>query len=31
MTNQTDKLVKGGSFLIEDLSMRIVFTPEDFT
>jgi alkylation response protein AidB-like acyl-CoA dehydrogenase len=31
MTNQTDKLIKGGSFLIEDVSYEQVFTPEDFT
>ncbi|MGD6804680.1 acyl-CoA dehydrogenase family protein [Rossellomorea aquimaris] len=31
MTNQTDKLVKGGSFIIEDVSYENVFTPEDFS
>ncbi|MGM0845815.1 MAG: acyl-CoA dehydrogenase family protein [Bacillota bacterium] len=31
MTNQTDKLVKGGSFIIEDVSYENVFTPEDYT
>ncbi|MCM3600716.1 acyl-CoA dehydrogenase family protein [Robertmurraya korlensis] len=31
MTNQTDKLIKGGSFLIEDVSYDRVFTPEDYT
>jgi alkylation response protein AidB-like acyl-CoA dehydrogenase len=31
MTNQTDQLIKGGSFLIDDISKERVFTPEDFT
>lgn len=31
MTNQTDQLIKGGSFLIDDVSKDRVFTPEDFT
>jgi alkylation response protein AidB-like acyl-CoA dehydrogenase len=31
MTNQTDQLIKGGSFLIEDVSKERVFTPEDFS
>jgi alkylation response protein AidB-like acyl-CoA dehydrogenase len=31
MTNQTEKIIKGGSFLIEDISYDRVFTPEDFT
>jgi alkylation response protein AidB-like acyl-CoA dehydrogenase len=31
MANQTDKLIKGGSFLIEDVSYDRVFTPEDYT
>ncbi len=31
MSNQTDKLIKGGSFLIEDVSYDRVFTPEDYT
>lgn len=31
MSNQTENLVKGGSFLIEDVSYDHVFTPEDFT
>jgi alkylation response protein AidB-like acyl-CoA dehydrogenase len=30
MTNQTDQLIKGGSFLIEDVSKDRIFTPEDF-
>jgi alkylation response protein AidB-like acyl-CoA dehydrogenase len=30
MTNQTDQLIKGGSFLIEDVSKERIFTPEDF-
>ena len=31
MANQTDKLIKGGSFLIEDVSFEQVFTPEDYS
>ncbi|WP_226677007.1 acyl-CoA dehydrogenase family protein [Rossellomorea aquimaris] len=31
MANQTDKLIKGGSFLIEDVSFEHVFTPEDYS
>lgn len=31
MTNQTDQLIKGGSFLIDDVSKERVFTPEDFS
>ncbi|MFD2444526.1 acyl-CoA dehydrogenase family protein [Bacillus sp. CGMCC 1.16607] len=31
MTNQTDHLIKGGSFLIEDVTKEQVFTPEDYT
>lgn len=31
MANQTDKFVKGGSFLIEDVAPEQIFTPEDFT
>ncbi|WP_335870266.1 acyl-CoA dehydrogenase family protein [Bacillus sp. 2205SS5-2] len=31
MTNSTDKLVKGGSFLIEDVSYDQVFTPEEYS
>ncbi|CAG9609647.1 acyl-CoA dehydrogenase family protein [Pseudoneobacillus rhizosphaerae] len=31
MTNQTDQVIKGGSFLIEDVSKERVFTPEDFS
>ncbi|MBS4173967.1 acyl-CoA dehydrogenase family protein [Bacillus sp. FJAT-49736] len=31
MTNQTDKLIKGGSFLIDDISYDRIFTPEDFS
>ncbi|KZE53232.1 acyl-CoA dehydrogenase family protein [Rossellomorea marisflavi] len=30
MANQTDKLIKGGSFLIEDVTYEQVFTPEDY-
>jgi alkylation response protein AidB-like acyl-CoA dehydrogenase len=31
MANQTDKLIKGGSFLIEDVNCEQVFTPEDYS
>lgn len=31
MSKQTDKVIKGGSFLIEDISCQQVFTPEDYT
>jgi alkylation response protein AidB-like acyl-CoA dehydrogenase len=31
MANQTEKMIKGGSFLIEDVSYNQVFTPEDFS
>ncbi|MBL5767183.1 acyl-CoA dehydrogenase family protein [Heyndrickxia sporothermodurans] len=31
MANQTDKLIKGGSFLIEDISYEQMFTPEDYS
>jgi alkylation response protein AidB-like acyl-CoA dehydrogenase len=31
MANQTDKLIKGGSFLIEDVNFEQVFTPEEYT
>ncbi|TMU84488.1 acyl-CoA dehydrogenase [Bacillus sp. BHET2] len=31
MANQTDKLIKGGSFLIEDVSYEQVFTPEEYS
>ncbi|MFO1445257.1 acyl-CoA dehydrogenase family protein [Bacillus sp. Bva_UNVM-123] len=31
MTNQTENVIKGGSFLIEDLPYDRVFTPEDYT
>ncbi|OLS34585.1 acyl-CoA dehydrogenase family protein [Bacillus sp. MRMR6] len=31
MAQQTDKIIKGGSFLIEDISYNQLFTPEDFT
>ncbi|MGR3765637.1 acyl-CoA dehydrogenase family protein [Rossellomorea sp. NS-SX7] len=31
MANQTDKLIKGGSFLIEDVSFEQVFTPEEYS
>jgi len=31
MTNQTENLIKGGSFLIEDVTFDRVFTPEDYS
>lgn len=31
MTNDTKKFIKGGSFLIEDISYQDMLTPEDFT
>ncbi|QCJ43987.1 acyl-CoA dehydrogenase [Bacillus sp. S3] len=31
MTNETKKFIKGGSFLIEDISYQDILTPEDFT
>ena len=31
MSNQTDSFIKGGSFLIDDISYEQVFIPEDFT
>ncbi|KOP79998.1 acyl-CoA dehydrogenase family protein [Cytobacillus solani] len=31
MTNNTDNIIKGGSFLIEDVTYEQVFTPEDYT
>jgi len=31
MSNTTKDLIKGGSFLIEDVTLDRVFTPEDFT
>lgn len=31
MTNKTVDMIKGGSFLVEDISFDRVFTPEDFT
>ncbi|MGN7401181.1 acyl-CoA dehydrogenase family protein [Cytobacillus praedii] len=31
MTNNTDNIIKGGSFLIEDVTYNQVFTPEDYT
>ncbi|MED1203831.1 acyl-CoA dehydrogenase family protein [Heyndrickxia acidicola] len=31
MANQTENLIKGGSFLIEDISFDRVFTPEDYS
>lgn len=31
MTNQVESYVKGGAFLVDDISYEKVFTPEDFT
>ncbi|RFU70077.1 acyl-CoA dehydrogenase [Peribacillus saganii] len=31
MSNQTESIIKGGSFLIEDVAYENVFTPEDYT
>ena len=31
MANQTNKIVKGGSFLIEEVLPSQVYTPEDYT
>lgn len=31
MANQTENLIKGGSFLIEDVSYERLFTPEDLS
>lgn len=31
MTNKTADMIKGGSFLVEDIAIDRVFTPEDFT
>ncbi|MFB6467504.1 acyl-CoA dehydrogenase family protein [Cytobacillus sp. Hz8] len=31
MANTTENIIKGGSFLIEDVTYNQVFTPEDFT
>ncbi|MCA1065010.1 acyl-CoA dehydrogenase family protein [Rossellomorea sp. AcN35-11] len=31
MANQTEKLIKGGSFLIEDVTFEQVFTPEEYS
>ncbi|TDL32491.1 acyl-CoA dehydrogenase [Jeotgalibacillus sp. S-D1] len=31
MTNETKEMIKGGSFLIEDIEAERVFTPEDYT
>jgi alkylation response protein AidB-like acyl-CoA dehydrogenase len=31
MNNQTEKIVKGGSFLIEDILPSQIYTPEDYT
>ena len=31
MVNETKKFIKGGSFLIEDISYQDMLTPEDFT
>lgn len=31
MTNSVESMIKGGSFLVEDVAINRVFTPEDFT
>ncbi|MDQ0177759.1 acyl-CoA dehydrogenase family protein [Bacillus chungangensis] len=31
MTNQTEQVIKGGSFLIDDIPYERMFTPEDYT
>lgn len=31
MTKQTDQMIKGGSFILDDIAANQVFTPEDFT
>ncbi|WP_110928576.1 acyl-CoA dehydrogenase family protein [Bacillus massiliglaciei] len=31
MSNQTEKFIKGGGFLVEDITYDQVFTPEDYT
>lgn len=31
MSKQTEKFIKGGSFLIEDISYENMYTPEDFS
>lgn len=31
VSNQTEKFIKGGSFLIEDISYENMYTPEDFS
>lgn len=31
MTNQTEQVIKGGSFLIDDIPYEGMFTPEDYT
>lgn len=31
MTNETKEMIKGGSFLLEDIEAERVFTPEDYT
>ncbi|MBD8007479.1 acyl-CoA dehydrogenase family protein [Bacillus norwichensis] len=31
MSKETEKLIKGGAFLIEDISIDQMFTPEDYT
>ena len=30
MSNQTEKIIKGGSFLIEDIADEAMFTPGGF-
>ena len=31
MASKTGKLLKGGAFLIEDITSKQIFTPEDYT
>ena len=31
MSNQTESLIKGGGFLVEDITHEQIFTPEDYT
>ena len=31
MASKTNKLIKGGAFLIEDITAKQIFTPEDYT
>ena len=31
MANQTEEVLKGGAFLVEDIEAEKMFTPEDYT